>query len=288
MGAIRTPELDGKAFIQANSEHGSANEEVTLAQLLANVQKLWTEVISTVGSQWFYLDARNAEEGGNWAGYGDAVDAIRFPYPREVEVQFDEHGNAKPVATSSERQVQALERFPPAQERHQPVPDTYPLAAQQLSNNVLQVGQRDGNGIGFMFWKKENKKYVGHFANGKRAGKGVMCCRGENMFDQEWSEKDTNPLALDPVSSAPIKERADLEVVIDIPGVEFLGSLKLEGLVAVRWTDNGDVFVGMMSNGKRLGKGVFVDGKTGVAETQEWKQGDDNTDWWSLMDFEDE
>ncbi len=283
-GAIRTTELDGASFIAANDANKDGS--VTIEELAATATQLWNPVMREVGGMWFFVDQRNAQEGGNWADYGRYVDSIRFRYGRDFTLDAD--GKAQESLA-----VGLLpERFPEGWKRGQVVPADFPWVVERrmsAGEPVVLARQRDDAAplLGFVFWPKLSKSFVGPMQGGRRRGVGVFCCTGEDVFDQEWREGDDDGTSFlfEPQQQLPVKERCDAEVVNDVPGLTWMGSVRLMGPVAIRWTGTGDVFVGTFADGRRVGPGVLSPGDGTAPELVVWQPGQDKTDWRVLLDM---
>jgi hypothetical protein len=285
-GAIRTPELDAAGFIAAND--ANSDGAVTVAELAASAQRLWNPVMREVGGMWYYVDQRNAQEGGNWADYGRYVDSIRFRYGQNVAV--DASGSVKQIATPVHQQLPA--RFPEGASRGQAVPEGFRWQLTRHAGGWAAWQPGDKPQLAFFAWPAQNKSFAGLARQGRREGLGVYCCRADGeLHDQLWQpgDDDGRLFLLEPPSGSDAGEQqSEAELVTEVPGMVWFGLGTLDGPFAIRWTDNDDFYVGTLVQGRREGPGLFAPGNGGPAELVTWLPGQDATDWTILLDSHEE
>jgi Ca2+-binding EF-hand superfamily protein len=265
-GAIRTPENDADAFIRANDADG--NGTVSFEELEATILALWTPVMRDVGGMWFFVDSMNALAGGGWPDYGRYVDSIRFNFA------------SRPASFGPLPDV-----LPQNGEPLEPVPKGFPISVNRMGDDVIVArASALDNSVGFVFWPRLSKSYIGPFRGNKRVGTGVFCCKGDQVFDQMWNEGDDDEVsfAMEPKSDELVQNRSDLEVVNDIDGLLWMGPIDLTGVCAVLWKDSGSIYVGPFVNGRREGPGVLFN-NDGTVWLVNWLPGQDETDWISLL-----
>lgn len=211
VGAIRTPENDGAAFIKANDHNGDG--VVTLDELETSMRS-WTRVMHEVGKVWEYVDGQNAAANGGFMDYGRMVDSIRFNYTntgsvgggKQVEFVFDEQGNAQQGKSSAaeeedggedegyqrgmpqpaEMDADVLKE--PAKRPGTALPPTadFPVHIATDANTLFATVQ--GEPIGFLLWWNDSARFLGHFnKDGKRVGKGIYY--SSRVFEEQtWEE----------------------------------------------------------------------------------------------------
>ncbi len=275
-GAIRTPELDGDAFMVAND--ADRNGTVSFDELATTISALWSPVMHEVGGMWYFIDTMNALAGGGWPDYGRYVDSIRFNFNRLLDV--DDEGKVQSQKAPSSA-LPSL--FPSNHMNNVPVPAGFPISVDRVGDEVI-VARPQSDGVGFLLWPRLRKAYVGAFKNGKRLGTGVFCCKGTQVFDQLWKDTDDDGTSFltEPKSDELVEDQSNLEVVDDVEGLLWMGSVDVNGICAVLWKNSGHVFVGSFVNGKREGPGVMLN-PNGERTLVNWLAGQDETDWTALL-----
>lgn len=283
-GAIRTPELDAAAFLLAND--ADQNGSVSLEELSKTVAALWSPVIRQVGGMWYFVDSMNALSGGSWPEYGRYVDSIRFRFEDSNNLEVDEEGTAS-VAGSNEAEASVSSTelplpLPPGGLEQEAVPAGFPIVVKREGDDVVLV-QTSGE-LGFLLWPRLGKSFVGSFRAGKRRGTGVFCCKGDDVFDQLWEEgeDDGSSFALEPAKDEEVTERSENEVVNDIPGLLWMGPMRVDGVCVVHWKKTGQIYVGPFVRGRREGPGVLM-AANGAQTLVNWLPGQDQTDWIQLL-----
>ena len=283
-GAVRAPELDGQAFIEANDVNNDGF--VDASELTASVQSAWTPIVAHVGSMWFHIDARNADEGGSWEDYGRFVDSIRFLEERKEALFFDDDKGSAPLPLD---QVLPSMRPSRADSAGPVTPECglileHPRPGVTVARSVAQLN------YSFVMWAKPRHYFVGPLtADGsRRLGAGAFCCSPEgDVMDQKWAPQadDGKSWLPEPSTDSPLATqdmRADLEIIHDMPGFVWMGPASLTGIGLVHWHETGDTYLGTWEDGRRIGQGIFEDA-SGKQELQEWRQGDDEYDWVQLF-----
>ena len=287
-GPVRTSEMDGASFMAANDR--DQDGAVTVDNVKQSIQQLWNPVMRDVGMMWHYVDSKNLESDGAFEDYGKYVDSIRFDLKKLEPGYVADGSQTKKKEEERDDELDDLDEseFPkrdPPSNKEQSVPGDFELSVNKYKDNVMVAVASSGEGLGFIHWPSSKKWFVGYFKGGKRNGAGVFCCMNDELDDQLWTEGDekvedwtTKGVAQSTNSKAePKKSSAELEIMEMSDGMVWMGKTNMSGVGFVHWP-NGDVFFGHFENAKRLGKGLFVKAD-GTKYVQEWKEGDDSTDW---------